>query len=372
MGFNLTREDVLALLQDQSADTKAVVTEKICREYIELVYSPEELKVAEQIFRILARDAEVKVRATLSESLKLSTELPHDIALSLANDVSEVAMPILEFSNVLSDEDLTAIIGSREVQKIVAISRRAKLSHVLVKNLIATGEKEVVEKVLGTQNYAATEENFVDLIDHFASDENAIREIIAGTKFSAPIVEKMMHGVADNLVGELKKKYHIVPKKVDTYVSHTVEISTLLVIDHHSSSSEIDYLINHLSNYNRLTPSLILSALCMGKRRFFIAAMAKRAGIPKENASALIYQGGSQGLDVLLDKAGIPQKLHRAIGVVFRLAEEKKTQDRSVGVRDFCAWMITKLEKFGERNNVDYLNYMLAITKQGRAIRATL
>ena len=369
MGFQLTKEDVFALLHDQNADVKAVVAEKICREYIELVYSPEELKIAEQIFRILARDAELKVRSTLSESLKLCNELPHDIALSLAHDVAEVAMPMLEFSNVLSDEDLTAIISSREVQKIIAISRRAKLSHVLVKNLIATGEKEVIDKVLGTHNYASTEENFIDLIDNFASDEDAMRQIISGTKFSAPIVEKMMHGVASNLVGELKKKYHIVPKKVDTYVSHTVEISTLLVIDHHSSASEIDYLINHLSNFNRLTPSLILSALCMGKRRFFISAMAKRAGIPKENASALIYQGGSQGLAILLEKAGIPSKLFTAIEIVFRLADEKKSQDRSIAVRDFCAWLISKLEYFNERGQVDYINYMLAITKQSHAIR---
>lgn len=366
MGLRLTKDDVLELMNSKSADSKAVVTQKICKEYCDLIYSPEEMQIAEQIFRMLAKDAEVLVRRTLSESIKLSENLPKDIALQLANDVAEVAIPILEFSSVLSDEDLANIIENKEVQKLVAISRRQKLSNALIKNLIGTGHPDVVDKVLGRNDFAQTEDDFVNIIDQFASDENAIKKIIQGTKFTAPVMEKMMQHSSTNIVAQLKKKYHILPKKVDTYVSHTLEISTLAVIDHHSSNAEIDYLINHLSNYNRLTPSLILSALCMGKRRFFIAAMAKRAGIPKENAAALVQQGGKKGLDILLEKAGIPDKLFTAIEIVYSLAEEKKSQDRTISVRDFCSWLVRKLEYFAERKQIEYLNYMLAITKQSQ------
>jgi uncharacterized protein (DUF2336 family) len=371
MGLMLTKDDVLELMSKNSTTAKVVVTQKICREYCESIYSPEEIKIAEQIFRMLAKDAEIVIRQTLSESLKLSSDLPNDIALQLANDVIEVAVPMLEYSDVLSDEDLAGIIENKEVQKLVAISRRNKLSQALITNLLGTGHPDVVNKVLGRKDFVQTDSDFANLIDTFASDENTIKRIIQGTRIAAPVIEKMMQHSAANIMSELKVKYHIVPQKVDTYVSHTLEVSTLSVIDHHSSNAEIDYLVNHLANYNRLTPSLILSALCMGKRRFFIAAMAKRSGIPKENATALVQQGGKKGLETLLDKAGIPNKLFTAIEIVYSLAEEKKSQQRNISVRDFCTWLVTKLEYFAERKQIEYLNYMLAITKQTQQMRPT-
>jgi uncharacterized protein (DUF2336 family) len=287
----------------------------------------------------------------------------------LAQDVEKVALPMLEFSSVLTDDDLARIIENKEVQKIVAISRRNKLSQAIIKNLIATSEPAVLERVLGRADFASSEDNFVDIIEHFASNQQAIKDIIKGDTFTGIVSEKLLNETASNLVTEMKAKYNIVPKRVESLVTHTVEVSTLAVIDHHSTSSEIDYLVNHLYSFSRLTPSIILSALCMGKRRFFIAAIAKRAGIPKENAQSIAINGGSKGLAMLLKKAGIPEKLFAAIDLVYRLAEEKKAQDRTIGVKEFCKWLIAKLEFFTERQHIEYLNYMLALAKQNQAVK---
>eukprot|EP00658_Telonema_sp_P-2_P045855 TRINITY_DN33877_c0_g1_i1.p1 TRINITY_DN33877_c0_g1~~TRINITY_DN33877_c0_g1_i1.p1 ORF type:complete len:170 (-),score=13.33 TRINITY_DN33877_c0_g1_i1:98-607(-) len=81
-----------------------------------------ERQIAEDIFRVMLRDAAVRVRQALSESLKDNPDVPHDVAASLAQDVDEVAMPVIEFSSVLTDKDLIDIVRTRgtDVQKVVA------------------------------------------------------------------------------------------------------------------------------------------------------------------------------------------------------------------------------------------------------------
>ena len=58
----------------------------------------------------MIKDAEVRVREALAQNLKENPDLPHDVALSLAQDVDQVALPILQFSDVLTDDDLIEII----------------------------------------------------------------------------------------------------------------------------------------------------------------------------------------------------------------------------------------------------------------------
>ena len=66
----------------------------------------QEKRLAEEIFGIMCRDAEERVRGALSANLKDCSYLPHDVARTLADDVEAVSLPILRFSAVLTDEDI--------------------------------------------------------------------------------------------------------------------------------------------------------------------------------------------------------------------------------------------------------------------------
>ena len=49
------------------------------------------------------------VRDALSENLKENPNVPHEVALSLAQDVDQVSLPVLQYSEILSDQDLTEV-----------------------------------------------------------------------------------------------------------------------------------------------------------------------------------------------------------------------------------------------------------------------
>ena len=93
----------------------------------------------------LAKDSAVKVRTILAEEIKHLNCIPHAVALGLAKDLeAAVAVPVLEYSPLLSDTDLMEIIACGQVEeKLTAIARRKplseKLSDALFKSLDVPG-----------------------------------------------------------------------------------------------------------------------------------------------------------------------------------------------------------------------------------------
>ncbi|HLO75939.1 MAG TPA: hypothetical protein VK196_05730, partial [Magnetospirillum sp.] len=115
MEQKLREEDVARLLANPSADTRVEIAGKIAEQHSAL--SKSQRKLAEDIFRLMVKDAEVRVRQALSRQLKENPLVPHDVAISLARDVDAVALPMLQFSEVLTDEDLIEIVKSQSAEK---------------------------------------------------------------------------------------------------------------------------------------------------------------------------------------------------------------------------------------------------------------
>lgn len=82
MIVNLTKRDVERLLTDPSVDARADTARKIAEDYQDQVFSPEQREMALQIFEIMVKDAEIRVRMALSEHLKECPDIPRDIALA--------------------------------------------------------------------------------------------------------------------------------------------------------------------------------------------------------------------------------------------------------------------------------------------------
>ena len=109
MSLPLSQADVNRLLTEPSAPVRAEVAGKLASGIEAAELSDTELRVAQDILRILSKDVAVAVRCALSHHLRSATRLPHDVAVRLANDVEDVALPILKNSPVLSEADLLAV-----------------------------------------------------------------------------------------------------------------------------------------------------------------------------------------------------------------------------------------------------------------------
>src|SRR5581483_10948882 len=110
----LTPMDVRTLTEEPSAKVRGQLAGKIAMDYRSGNFTEAEAGIANDIFRILIKDIEKNVRQALAEQLAYCANTPRDIILKLANDEAEVAAPVLEYSSVLTEDDLIAIVQSSQ------------------------------------------------------------------------------------------------------------------------------------------------------------------------------------------------------------------------------------------------------------------
>lgn len=112
--------------------------------------SDTELTKAHDLLEELSGDAEIRVRAAVSRAIAEYPLLPASLAQQLAQDVLEVAGPILESSPVLSDAFLVSKIEDQKTSEEaqVKIALRNKLSVDVSHSLLQSGAVMAAETVL--------------------------------------------------------------------------------------------------------------------------------------------------------------------------------------------------------------------------------
>ena len=128
------------LADDEEEDVRAELARKIARLLPDLSAqeSARVLALTIETLEVLARDAAVRVRAILAEEIKALDCIPKAVALTLARDVNAiVAAPILQYSPLLSDNDLIEIIACAQVQEILtAIASRRPVNEDVSERLV--------------------------------------------------------------------------------------------------------------------------------------------------------------------------------------------------------------------------------------------
>jgi uncharacterized protein (DUF2336 family) len=172
-------------------------------------------------------------------------------------------------------------------------------------------------------------------------------------------VERLVSSVSDALRSELLKKKASLGAQLDDIFVQSQEqlIAGLLGADR--GEQDILQLVQQLKKANRLTPSLIIRALCVGDIPFFEACMAVMAGIPIVNARVLIHDAGKLGLKSLYDKTALPQGMYAIIRVALEVVKEIQL-DGGAGDRErFGAKVIERILTQYEDFDPDDLGYLL-------------
>ncbi len=125
------RQADFKLVHDANAEVRADLARKIARLAPGLSAAEHDTirQMTYDTLALLARDQLPTVRHVLAEALKSEADVPPDVIQRLARDIKIiVAAPVLEFSPVLTDEDLMDIIRfSPMAGALSAIARRANL-----------------------------------------------------------------------------------------------------------------------------------------------------------------------------------------------------------------------------------------------------
>jgi uncharacterized protein (DUF2336 family) len=354
----LTADDVARLMAAPTPENRADTAEKIAAAHAEGLLTTRERALAEDIFRRLLNDTANGVRAALATALKDNPEAPHDVVRTLASDIDSVALPILRHSPVLTDGDLLEIVaGGLEVRQ-TAVAERPVVSEAVSDALARTDRIEVVAALMandGARIGAATYDHVLDTL----GDEARISGAMAlRSELPVAAVERLVHLVSEELRRHLVTHHDMSEDTAADLMLEARERATLALVGKDLSPDDVDTLVAEMHANGRLTPTLIVRALCLGDMAFFESALARKAGIPVANAYKLIHDEGRKGLMALCRRVGIPDRMLGVVASAIEIiADATGTLDEDLTrLRARVAErVLTRSEAAFEGESIDYL-----------------
>ena len=228
MEETLKEDDVKRLLTSPDAETRAEIAGKIAAQHPGLTET--QRKMAEDIFRIMVKDAEVRVREALSQQLKSNSMVPNDIALTLAHDVDTVALPILQFSEVLSESDLIELVKSQDSDpgKRNALAQRSHVSASLADALVETGDGKAVATLVANKGADLTDTTLANVVERYSATNNEVGAALADRPgLPVTIVERLLNRVSESLRAQLAKRPDLSPEMATSLLIQAREQAVL-------------------------------------------------------------------------------------------------------------------------------------------------
>ncbi len=273
-----------------------------------------------EALEILARDQVTRVRQILSDTLKDVANAPPHVIKRLAHDAElVVAGPILEFSPVLTDEDLVEIIESQPMQGALgAISRRSPVNERVADAVAATDDIDAIADLLANPSAQIREQTLDNLIDRATVIDQWHAPLVRRPKLPAGAAKRLAHFVADNLLVVLRERQDLDPstlEEVEAVVRRRIEEEKPAAAEPRARSPMEDeddppYVVaQRLADSGGLTDQIIAQASAAGDRAFVLAALAVRVGVPQGVIFKIFATHSAKGVVAVTWKAGLPMSM---------------------------------------------------------------
>lgn len=321
----LSQQDIARLMENrESADAQMEIVQKLTSHYNSSTFDEKQAALTNDIFQAVLQRTGVQVRSLLAQNLSKTDKLPAEIARKMAQDVAEVANPILEFSNILSEEELLSIITAAEdVNKLHAIARRENVSETISEALVETKIAPVVSTLVQNEKATISEKTFEKIVEHHQESDAVMEKMFQRVAIPVAIIDKVVERMSETLRQDLETKYGDLDeyKEMKKALDQSIEIASIRMHGYQSSDQELLKLIKHLDSQNQLSP---FSALCMGNLQLFEVSFSRMLRVPLKNIHILMKD--PNGLKNVYDKAELPESLFEAVQLAVQSIQELEAE----------------------------------------------
>lgn len=292
----------LVLANDADEEVRAQLADKVAR-LLPSMADDEAAGAARdyavQTVELLARDELTRIRAILSEALKAAVNVPHHVVKQLALDVELiVSAPVLEFSPLLTDDDLREIVeGAAQSGALSAIARRVGLGAGVSDAIVATRDVSAVAALLANDSAQIREETLDLILDAAPSIESWHEPLVQRPNLPGAAAKRIAGFVAQSLLDRLslrtdlppealseirqvvQRRLHVeLPKETPEAASPGREAARER--DPSSAMAEAEVAVTKLIKANRLDNDTVQDAIERLDRNFVIQALAQAGRTP--------------------------------------------------------------------------------------------
>jgi len=302
----------LVLASDENEDVRTDLADRVGRLVPGLTQDQQAKawRTVHQVLSLLARDQLPRVRRALAEALKALPDAPHDIVLTLAMDTeSTVAGPVLEFSPVLTDEDLQAVIqASPMTAQLAAISRRINVGEEVSNAIVGTGNVDAITDLLKNKSAQIREETLDAIIDAAPRQSTWHEPLVHRPSLSSRAALRIAEFVAESLIQKLAARTDIDTETVAALGKMVRDKlrrddgKTGLAPDDRDAVLLPEALklaerqAEALATGGKLNPEYILHASAEGVTPLVIAALARLADLPVNAVAEVVRTASAKGM----------------------------------------------------------------------------
>lgn len=256
-------------------------------------------------------------RGELAERIAEIPNFPKDVVCKLADDVIAVALPILEKSSVLSEEDLVAIASEKGQEHLLAISKRDDLREAVTDVLVQRGEGRVLHSVTANANARFSEEGFETLTDKAAADTELQEQLVGRVDMPRQAVRRL----ESVLTGELKQRMSTMramdlSDEINAYVSRAHERLEGTLKDSRRERIEVQVMLNEIKK-GALTLDAAVSRFARENRPVHLGwLLAAAADLPENIVTNTLVKPNGLPIAVTCRALGLKQETFVAISVM--------------------------------------------------------
>lgn len=317
----LQADEVLS--RDKTASVRCILADKIARLLPEMD-TDEQIKVREltrSVLETLAADHLTEVRAIVAEHLKHADNVPPEIVRRLAADVEAVvAAPVLQYSPLLSDEDLLEIIEiSRTDGTLTAIARRHNVAESVSDAIAGSNDADAIAVLLANGSAQIREEVLDHLIDQAPDHEQWHEPLVRRPRLSNSAIKRISGFVAASLVAVLAMRHDLDQDTADALAQQVRDS----VRGEGPAEDQIEETsksrAQRLFNDGTLNEDHVDDAVMTGDREFVTQALALLGDLPEATVKKMLNTGSAQMATAAAWKAGISMRL--AVKIQGRIAK---------------------------------------------------
>ena len=298
-----------------------------------------------QVLETLIEDQAVRVRKIVAETLKDMKTAPPGLIQRLARDPElAVAGPVLQYSPVLTDEDLLDIVRQLPIPgAATAIARRRRLGPAVADEIGSGADVDAITALLSNDSAQIREETLDRLIERAPQYPAWHRPLVDRPKLSGQAVRKLARFVAKDLIRRLEARTDLQPETIAELQQIVLErlegeageapaVSSGPPPPPADAPDKLMVEARRLKTQGKLTEETLVDALVGGRPALVLAGLSVLAELPLPVIEKILSAHSAKGVTALIWKAKLPMRFAvRVQTVLARLPAVQTLKPRSDG-----------------------------------------
>ena len=292
----------LALTNDSEECVRVSLAEKIGRLLPGLLSSEAEhlRERTLETLNALSRDKASAVRATLSEAIKHLDNVPRPIVQRLARDAETiVALPVLEYSPLLDDQDLLEILtAARATDVFCAVARRKGLSADASDAIVAKFDAKAVAILVGNESAKIRNATLDKIVVRAAEVAELHYPLVLRADLSPGLIRKLARFVGTALIEMLAMR-----DDIDDETRAKLKTELKARIEEETAGRKAP--VKETALPKQFDEAFVEAAADAGQRDSIVAALAKMGRVETDIVRKVLGSGSAKALTALAWRAGL-------------------------------------------------------------------